>query len=452
MFIYVVTAYFLILLAIALFISTRTENEADFLVGGRRFNLWLTTFCLFATWFGAGTLIAATDEVAAEGLQVTALEPYGAGMCLILAGIFFAKPLWEMKLMTYADLFKKKYGHRVELLSVFLNIPIYVGWVAVQLIAISQIFAAFYPQPLWVFIVGFASFSCLLTVLGGMWSVSITDGFQLLVIVVGLFYLFFKITDFDFAYIESMMQKVSHSDKILIPSENWSQVFQWLGVFSISALGNMTGQDLGQRMFSARSARIAQVGCLLAGVGYIIIGSIPVFLGLTANQTLGATSGAIIPSLIKNYLDPVTGLILSLTIISAVISTITSALLAPSSLLSHNFLKNHIDMPLLKLSKLSVVIITLLSVLTALAGEDVYEILEASYAIGFVGFFVPVTVALYSKRLNETACLIAIFSGILIWSPEFLGYDNLPYALMAVALGYPIYFGSELLLRQKSTT
>ena len=130
--------YFAVLLGIALFFSGKMETEEDFLVGGRKFNLWLTIFCLFGTWFGAGTLITATDEIGSQGLVATALEPYGAGMCLILAGIFFAKPLWEMKLLTYADFFRRKYGVKVEQMSVFINVPVYVGWIAVQIVSLHS--------------------------------------------------------------------------------------------------------------------------------------------------------------------------------------------------------------------------------------------------------------------------------------------------------------------------
>ena len=86
--------------------------------------------------------------------------------------------------------------------------------------------------------------------------------------------------------------------------------------------------------------------------------------------------------------------------------------------------------------------VTLLSIVTAFAGENVYGLLEASYAIGFVAFFVPVTVGLYSKKLNETACLISILVSILVWLPELFGYENLPYSLLGVLIGYPVYFVS----------
>lgn len=435
----------------AFYMSGKMETEEDFLVGGRKFNLWLTTFCLFATWFGAGTLISATDEIASEGLEVTALEPYGAGMCLILAGIFFAKPLWQMKLMTYADFFREKFGERVELLSVFINIPIYVGWIAVQIVSLANILAVFFPIPVWVFIVGISLFACFLTISGGMWSVSITDSFQLAIIVCGLLYLLIKISGVAPEGLSGLIAAVDTSKMVLIPTEKAGDLFNWLGVFSVSALGNMTGQDLGQRMFSAKSANVAKYGCLLAGLGYILIGSIPVFLGLTASATLGDFKGSVIPNLIKTYLDPVTAVILTLTIISAVISTITSALLAPSSMLSHNFLKKHFkDVSTLTLCKWGVVLITGISILTAFAGEDVYGLLEASYAIGFVGFFVPVTIGLYTKKLNEVACLVSMMVSALIWLPEMFGYENLPYSLIAVLCGYPVYFLTYFLIQKSA--
>lgn len=428
--------------------SGRLDNEEDFLVGGRSFNLWLTTSCLFATWFGAGTLIAATDQVAVEGAKVTALEPLGAGLCLILAGLFLAKPLWELKLMTYADFFRKHFGVRVELLSVFINVPIYVGWIAVQIVSLANILSVFFPLPVWLLMLGITVLTTYLTLVGGMWSVSITDSFQLLIIIIGLIYLLLKISHAFPEGLMGLLSQVEQEKLIFVPTEKMSDLLQWLGVLSIAALGNLTGQDLGQRIFSASSADTAQRGALLAGVGYLIFGSIPVVLGLTAPQTLGIYQGSVIPNLIKNFLDPFTAVVLSLTIISAVVSTITSALLAPASMFSHNFLKKHFPkISALKLCKLGVLGISALSLTTALAGEDVYGLLESSYAIGFVAFFVPVTVGLYSKKLDERACLISMAVSILIWLPELFSQQELPFALLGVLAGYPTYFIAYKLMR-----
>lgn len=438
---YTIIVYLIGILFLGFILNRKVADEADFLVGGRQFNLWLSTFSLFATWFGAGTLIAATDEVAVIGLKATALEPYGAGFCLIFAGIFVAKPVWEMKLMTYADFFRNKFGTKVEAISVFINIPIYVGWIAVQIISLANILQVFFPIPLWILIISISMIAFILTSSGGMWSVSITDSVQLLVIIIGLIYLLIKILNVMPYGFEGLWGNIEQDQLVLIPAERAADLFNWLSVFSVAALGNITGQDLGQRMFSANSSKTAQRACFIAGFGYMSIGSIPVFLGLTAHQTLGEFSGSVIPLLIKQFLDPVTSVILTLTIISAVISTITSALLAPASMLSHNFLKNYFPRTsTLILCRYAVFVISLLSIITAFAGENVYSLLEDSYAIGFVGFFVPFTIGLYSKKLNQTACLVAMIVSTLIWSFEFIFGGSFPYSLVAVLAGYPTYF------------
>ncbi|MEZ4871623.1 MAG: hypothetical protein R2827_05110 [Bdellovibrionales bacterium] len=212
--------YLIVLLLLAFFVSTQTESEEDFLVGGRKFNLWLTTFCLFATWFGAGTLITSTDEVSHSGLQATALEPYGAGACLILAGFFFARPLWDLQLYTYADFFRIRFGKKVEKLSVYMNVPIYVGWIAVQIVALANILAVFFPVPVWMFILGISLFACILTVSGGLWSVSITDSFQLFIIILGLIYLFFRVSGGTLDFLE----QVPPEKLVLIPTEKFSSL------------------------------------------------------------------------------------------------------------------------------------------------------------------------------------------------------------------------------------
>lgn len=435
--------YIVVVLALATVLNKKVNSEEDFLVGGRKFGPFLTTFSLFATWFGAGTLIAATDEVALEGLKITALEPYGSGMCLVFSGLLIAKPLWNMGIMTYSDFYKKLFGDRVETLSVFINIPVYVGWIAVQIITLANILHIFFPLPVWSLIVLVSTLSLILTLSGGLWSVSLTDSFQLLIIIGGLVYLFLKIFGILPSEWNQLLSQVPSEMKVLLPAERASEFFGWVSLFSIAALGNMTGQDMAQRILSARSASVAKWGCFSAGIMYIVFGTIPVLLGLTATQTLGSDVGdkSIIPSLIQSYLDPVTAVVLIMTIISAVISTITSALLAPASLLSHNFLKHRFPgVPMLTQCRWAVVVIMFLSLITVALGEDVYSLLENSYAIGFVGFFVPMTIGVFTRLLDERACLVSMCFSIFIWLGEFVVGGDFPYALLAVALGYPVYF------------
>jgi solute:Na+ symporter, SSS family len=441
-----------IIMGIALFSNGKMESEVDFLVGGRSFNLWLTTFCLFSTWFGAGTLITATDEIAHKGLVSTALEPYGAGMCLILAGLFMAKPLWDLQLLTFSDFYRLKFGPKAEMVTVLMTVPSYVGWIAVQLIAMAQILSAFFPLPMWVFIVIVAFISLFLTITGGIWSVSLTDSFQLVIIVLGLIYLFFRIAFWGPLGLDALIAGIPKEYWVVIPQDKLSHTVQWFGVFCVSALGNITGQDLGQRIFSAKSAHIAKMGALIAGVGYMLVGSLPVFFGLTAFQTLGANfKGSVMPMLIKNYLDPVSMVILMLTILAAVLSTITSALLAPASVLAHNLLKKYFQqISTLLLCRYAVVLVTLMSLAIAFMGSDVYGLLESSYAVGLVGFFAPLFIGLTSKKLNETSCLVSMAAGLLFWLPDFFIKTEWPMALFGTIMSFVAYYVHYSFFRKKT--
>ncbi|MDO7688246.1 MAG: sodium:solute symporter, partial [Pirellulales bacterium] len=107
--------YILLLLAVSIYASRRVETEADYLVAGRRLPLFLAWGTLIATWFGAATMFAAAAAVREEGLLGVVLDPFACAGTLILAGIFFARPLWNKNIFTMADFYRKTYGPAAEL-------------------------------------------------------------------------------------------------------------------------------------------------------------------------------------------------------------------------------------------------------------------------------------------------------------------------------------------------
>ena len=101
--------YAFTVLGISFLAQRKIYDEEDFIVAGRRMPIWLNTGTLLATWFGAGTLLTTSDEIALEGVRIIALEPLGAGLCLGVTGLFFARPLWNMNICTLADFFKARF-------------------------------------------------------------------------------------------------------------------------------------------------------------------------------------------------------------------------------------------------------------------------------------------------------------------------------------------------------
>ncbi|MCA9660538.1 MAG: hypothetical protein KC486_19510, partial [Myxococcales bacterium] len=123
-------AYVVLTYALALRSRRRIRSAEDFLVAGRRLPLGLAAATLLATWFGAGTMLTAADAIHGGGLRLAALEPIGAGLCLLLAGTFLAERLWSLRLLTVADLFRVRFGPRAELLCAALTVPTFLGWIA----------------------------------------------------------------------------------------------------------------------------------------------------------------------------------------------------------------------------------------------------------------------------------------------------------------------------------
>lgn len=444
-----IAAYLVVMFGIALWSSGKIENEEDYIVAGRNMPLLLTAATLLATWFGAGTLLTATDEIFREGLRVTALEPYGAGLCLLVAGFFFAKPLWEMHVCTVADIYKQKYGRKIEVWSVFITVPGYIGWIAVQLTALAGIIHLFFGLSPTIVIPAVALIATAYTLLGGMWSVAMTDAAQILMVIGGMLLLaysvFTQVGDANglFSGVSYVLHSTDDRLLTLVPRENATEFLSWLSVLSLSTLGNIAGQDLGQRIFSAKSAETARRGCILAGVLYIALGTVPAFLGLAAQGILPIdTPSSILPALAQAYLSPGATVLFMLALLSVVLSTIDSAILAPAATLARNALRPFVParIPTVKLCQYCVAFIATASAMLALTGKEAYHLLEDSYAIVFVGLFVPFFLAIFGKTHDETAALTAMATGTAIWLPSFIFDTSLPLELIAVAGAFAAYF------------
>ncbi|MGH7469915.1 MAG: sodium:solute symporter family transporter, partial [Longimicrobiales bacterium] len=135
-------AYLLLQFGIGAWVSRRIQTEADYLVAGRKLGYWLMTFSIFATWFGAETLIGSAGQVYQEGVSITSAEPFGYGLCLILMGLIFAVPLWRRKLTTLADLFRERFSPRVERLAALILIPGSILWAAAQIRAFGSVLSS----------------------------------------------------------------------------------------------------------------------------------------------------------------------------------------------------------------------------------------------------------------------------------------------------------------------
>ncbi len=419
----VLVLYLVGMYALALFARGKIHDHEDFLVAGRRLPLSLAWATLLATWFGAGTLLTAADEVRAGGLQRAALDPLGAGLCLLIAGLFFAAPLWRMGLLTLADFFRREYGPGAELLSALIMVPSYFGWIAAQFTALASLLELFFGLDPRVGILLVAAVGMGYTWLGGMWSVTLTDAVQIVLVLVGLVVLaFVALGDLGGGSARAGLERLASETPapLLEPIPRGSAValVGWIGVLAVGALGNLPGQDLMQRIFAARSARVARAACLLAGGAYLTLGLVPVGLGLASRLLVPAEiERSILPALAHLFLSPWAAVVFTLAVVSAVLSTIDSAILSPASVLSQNVFEraNRGRVSALTLNRAAVVVVTAASVVVAYLGESAYALLEDAYELPLAGLLAPLVLGIHGRRRPQAAAVAAMAVGLGLW-------------------------------------
>src|SRR3990172_12694895 len=105
-----VALYFAFTIAIGLWAARRVHNSKDYLLAGRSLPLYMSTATVFATWFGAETVLSVSATFVKDGLGGIVADPFGSSFCLLFVALFFARAFYRMDLLTIGDFYKKRYG------------------------------------------------------------------------------------------------------------------------------------------------------------------------------------------------------------------------------------------------------------------------------------------------------------------------------------------------------
>ncbi len=448
--------YLIVLYAIGFIAQRRVKNVEDFVLAGRRLPTSLATVTIIATWFGAESLMTTADEVGNEGLRKAMLDPIGISACLLLAGLFIAGPMWRMGILTVPDFFNRRYGKTAEILSSLIIVPSYFGWVAAQFVALAQLLDVFFGVPKEWGIVAVATLGTGYTLLGGMWTITWTDAIQMGFILLGLLLLghaiLVQLGDGSMSEGIAVMRTDIPAERwrIADPPTFWRDTLTAISALAIGALGNLPMQDLMQRIFSAKSDKVASRACLWASAGYLSMGILPVGAGMAAHLLLPREEGeldGVVMLVASQLLNPMLLLIFFLAIVSAVLSTIVSAVMAPAAVMAHNlaepvwrktYREPPTDRGLLVLQRAAIVLVTAASAWLAYSGEGAYELVQGSYSMALVGLFVPFLIGIHFKSFPPLSAILAMVFGIAVWSLHMIAGWEIFFEPWLEEAGVPI--------------
>ena len=430
--------YILFTLLVGLYAGRQVKASADFIVAGRRLGIWLATGTLSATWFGGGIVIGAASEAYKKGFLGVIADPFGAALCLFLAGLFYVRILRRMGLTTIASFFEVRYGPHAGLVAALCTIPAYVGWVASLMVAFGRIIQAVTGlDPTLGICIG-AGIVLVYTAVGGMWAVTLTDFLQVSVLTVGLL-IITPLLLHDMGGWSSIRAQIPDDRFYLYPRN--AEFAAWFGYardWLVIGLGNLAGQDLIQRSLSSRDESVAQNSAYLSGLLYLTVGLLPVFLGIAGALVFPnlADPDLVMMKLGMEYLPPLGVAVFLGALVSALMSSADSALLAPASVIGWDLLRffkpRTEERRILQTCRWSVPLLGLVSLYLALAHNTVYSLMVDSWSILLATLFVPLTAGIYWRRANLPGALSGMLSGLFAWLLFLRVAPDLPADLLAV--------------------
>ena len=435
-----VALYLLVTLAIGVWAGRRVKNTSDFAIAGRSLPLIMVITTTFATWFGAETIMGIPARFLEGGLNAIVEDPFGAGFCLILVGMFFAARLYKLNLLTIGDYYRKRYGEGVEIFCSLAIILSYLGWVAAQITALGLVFnvlTAGAMSPAAGMIVGTLSV-LIYVVAGGFLAIAITDFIQVIVLVVGMSIIAFFAADLA-GGADKVLAVASEKDLWrLLPPPEFKDIMFFIAAALTMMLGSIPQQDIFQRVMSAKNAPTARTGAIVGGASYILFAFVPMFIVLCAIMVMGEAGVALaqndyqrlLPTFVMTKMPLVMQILFFGALLSAIKSTSSATLLAPSTSFVENILKNirtdMTDRQQLFAVRCSIVVFAALVLAYAITmqGTSIYDLVSSAYQVTLVGAFVPLVMGLYWKRATTQGAVMSIALGILTWIISFPQLSN----------------------------
>jgi SSS family solute:Na+ symporter len=424
--------------------SRKVRTSGDFMLAGRSLPMVLSTSALFATWFGSETVFGASSEFLKGGLYSVIEDPFGAALCLILFGLFFARKLYQMNLVTLGDFFKVRFGQRTELFASVFIVPSYIGYIAAQLVAMGLILNIVTGMETWQGVVVSSVIVTFYTCIGGMWAISITDFIQSIIIVIGLGVLAWVLAD-QAGGVQQVWERIPNDSLRFFPSLDSYSILSWLAAWSVLGLGSIPSQDVFQRAMSAGSARIAVHSSLYAAGLYLTIAMLPLFISLCTQQLypdqLQGDTQLALPAMVLRHTPLLVQVLFFGSLLSAIMSTTSSAVLAPAAIFSENLVrpltKNKLnDQQLLRLTRISVLVFAAVATAMACWRSNIYELVGESSVFSLVSLFMPLTFGLYFNWPNSWGAGLSMAAGLLSWLVLENMETEVPPLLTATAISF----------------
>jgi solute:Na+ symporter, SSS family len=416
----VIALYILGMIGIGLWATKRSKNEEDFLVAGRRLGPTLYAGTMAAVVLGGASTVGGVGLGYQFGISGMWLV-FSIGCGILLLSLAFAAKINRLEVYTVAQMFELRYGPGASLLTGIV-MGAYTFMLSVtSTIAYGAIFAVLFDLTKVPAILLGGGVVITYSVLGGMWSITLTDFVQFLVKTIGIFFillpvLYFKVGGFEglHAALPETMFSITHIGQDTI-----------VAYFVIYFLGLVIGQDIWQRVFTARSEGVAKWAGFVSGIYCILYALAGALIGMCAKVLLPdiQVRDDVYPQIVKTALAPgISGLVMAAAL-AAIMSTSSGALIATATVVKEDIVdklrgrsataSDH-ERDEVRRSRIYILIFGVLVVATACVLQDVVKALTIAYDILVGGLMVAIIGGFIWPRGTIKGALASIVAGTAI--------------------------------------
>jgi len=425
---------------IGLFYKKKIDATEDFAAAGRSLTWPFIMASVVATWIGAAVILGGASEVYEYGFQGIVWDPFAPFLTLIIAGLFFVKRLRRTKYVTVGDYYTSRYGKKMAMIFSTIQGVTGLAWVAAQFKSFGVIIhiTTGFDQNM-ATIIG-AAVILFVSMAGGLWALSRTDMISFIIITLSLLFML----PYAFSTVGGIKEFFEGAGN-LEELPQWSLFynsgttdgethgFYWyagiLGfIYAISAwmavgLGDLGCPVLNARTLAAKSEKHAAKGFIIGGVVYLILGMIPILIGisayiLTAGEMPHEQLQYILPWFVQNHMPAWLGVMFMVSLAAAIVSTSGDAILIDSTVFTNSLMKqlrpNLTDKQVLKSLKIAMPIYAVLAYAITFAG-GIYELLVFAGASLFPTITASYIFGLFWKKANEKGALASIYAGVISW-------------------------------------
>lgn len=455
----IIILYFLVIIGVGAIGTRKIKTSETYAVAERNLGFFMYLSCLSAVILGGASTIGTAKLGYTFGLSGAWLVIM-IGLGTLCLAFFLSNKLFSLKVLTISEMLFRRYNGETRVLSAIVACIYTAMLVITQVIGMGTILNVFLGWGMVPSILLSGGIVLLYTMLGGMWSITMTDVIQFCIMTVGIFFIMLPFSLSQAGGWEGLTKSIpdAYMDWTNI---GWPTIFQY---FLLYTLGMLVGQDLWQRTFTARNLRISKAGGIGAGIYSIFYAVAVAIIGMSAFVAFPNLddSQSVFAHMALNVLPPgLMGLVLA-AVLSALMSTASGTLLASSTLIVNDILKPLIGgQKILFLSRLVTLIVGILVIICSIWIQDVLVALDIAYAILSGAMFFPIILGFFWKRASAKAAFISMLASTVViivglvlkgttsTDPILYGLAASLISLVAFSYVYPDKIGSAQFFQEQ---